>query len=94
MPGQVYEDGKVHVRSEPCDHCLLSRDRLVSGERARQLVSSTRATEGGAFICHRGQVSAEHTAICRAWWDRFADEDAVLRLAKGMGIVVEVHPSV
>jgi len=86
----LYEDGKVHVRAEQCDHCLLSRDRLVSGRRARQLVADSRATVGGSFICHRDQVSDEHVAICRAWFDRYGDDDTILRLAVAMGIIAYV----
>lgn len=83
---EVYRDGRIHVRSEQCANCLLSRDRLVPGERARQLIAETRATAGGSFICHRSQVSDEPEAICRAWWDRFAMEDPVLR----MGVVMDI----
>ncbi|AWN07782.1 hypothetical protein HOT31_gp111 [Microbacterium phage Hendrix] len=84
---EVFRDGKVHVRAEQCDHCLLSRDRLVSGERARQLIAETRAQKAGSFICHRHQVSDEPEAICSAWFERFAGEDMVLRMAIAMGVV-------
>ena len=86
----VYEEGRVHVRATECDHCLLSADRLVSGKRARELITSTRATAGGSFICHRSQISDEHEAICRAWFDRFAGEDPILHLAVAMNIITEV----
>jgi len=90
MPGEVYEDGKVHVRAKQCANCLLSKDRLVPGQRARQLIEETRSNVGGSFICHKGQVSEEHTSICRAWWDRYAQEDPILRLAVAVDIVKEV----
>lgn len=89
---EVFRDGKVHVRTERCDHCLLGSDRIVSGDRARDLVATTRASEGGSFICHKSQISDEPEAICRGWWDAFADEDWVLRLAKAMDIVEYVEP--
>lgn len=78
----VYYDGMVHVRARQCDRCLFSRYRLVSGARARAIVRSIEAAQpGGSFICHRGQVSDEPTSICRAWWDRYAMSDILLRLA-------------
>jgi hypothetical protein len=86
----VYRDGAVHVRAEQCANCLLSRDRLVDGARARDLIRETRAAEGGSFVCHRSQVSDEPEAICRAWWDRYAMEDMTLRMAVAFGIVKEV----
>lgn len=84
---EVFRDGKVHVRGSQCDACLLSRDRLVSGARARDLISSTRETDGGSFICHKSQVTAEPESICGAWFERFADEDPILSLAKAMGVI-------
>lgn len=83
----IYRDGHVHVREKQCDRCLLSKDRLVPGGRARQIIEDTRAAEGSSFICHRNLVSDEPEAICRAWWDRFADEDSILRLAMYFEIV-------
>lgn len=88
----VYRDGKVHVRAKKCDHCLFSAHRLVSGERARELVASTRNEEGASFICHRSQISDEPQAICSAWWDAYAEEDNIMRLAMVTGIVVRIDP--
>jgi hypothetical protein len=83
----VYRDGKVHVRASQCDHCLLSKDRLVDGERARDIIRETRERDGGSFICHRNQVSDEPEAICATWFERFGDEDPVLRVAAAMGVI-------
>jgi hypothetical protein len=89
--GEVYDNGRVHVRRERCDRCLFSADRLVSGRRARELVSSTRSTEAGSFVCHRSSIyPQEHTAICRVWFDRYAMEDWVFRLAVALKIIEEV----
>jgi len=86
---EVYRNGKVHVRGSQCGNCLYSKDRLVPGKRARQLTADTRAVSGSSFICHRSQVSDEGEAICRVWFDQFADEDPILRLAKAMNVIEE-----
>lgn len=85
---QVYRDGKVHVRAEQCDHCLFSPDRLVDGSRARDLIAAARKEDGGTFVCHRSAVSDEGQAICRKFWDAYWTEDAILRLAVHMDVVV------
>jgi hypothetical protein len=85
---EVYRDGKVHVRADPCDHCLLSRARLVPGARARELIDSTRTESGATFVCHRNQVTDTPPAICARWWDAFAMDDPILRLAVLMDVVV------
>ena len=86
----VFRDGYVHVRAESCDRCLLSKDRLVSGARAREIIEHTRATQAGSFICHKSQVSDEPEAICGAWFDRFAGEDPVLRLAIATDVIKRI----
>ena len=86
----VYRDGFVHVRAEPCDRCLFSKDRLVSGARAREIITDTRSKEAASFICHKHQVSDEPAAICGAWFDAFADEDPVLRLAIAMDVIKRI----
>lgn len=85
---EVYRDGLVHVRAEQCDRCLFSKDRLVPGSRARALIASARETPGGSFVCHRAHVSDEGQAICCKFWDEYAMEDGILRLAIHQGIVV------
>ena len=75
----VAYDGAVWVRSKPCEHCLFSKDRLVEGKRARDIINETRLTVGSTFVCHKSQVSDEPTSICRAWFDHYAQEDAILK---------------
>ncbi len=86
----VYRDGKLHVRAEQCGNCLYSKDRLVDGARARDITAETRGTEGGSFVCHRSQVSDEPEAVCSVWFDRFAEEDAIMRLAIAADIVERI----
>lgn len=40
------------VMSRACDQCLFSKDRIVSGGRAAQIIRKTRA-ENSHFICHK-----------------------------------------
>lgn len=89
---EIYRDGKVHVRAAQCDHCLYSRDRLVSGERARELTADTRAESGSSFICHRSQISDEPEAICAVWFERFGREDWIIRTAIAAEIIAFVGP--
>jgi hypothetical protein len=91
MP-DVYVNGRVRVRAEQCDACLFSKNRLVEGRRALEIIRSTRAQpdDGASFVCHKGQVSEEPDSICRVWFDRYARDDAVLRLAIAMNIIEEV----
>lgn len=88
-PGNTYRDGKVHVASDKCDACLLSPQRLVSGQRAAEIVRATKDEPGATFTCHKGTLSGEDM-ICRAWYDKFAKDDPILQLAESMGVIQEV----
>lgn len=86
----IYENGRIHVRDKACDKCLFGKERLVDGRRAREIVTNTRRQVGGSFVCHRSQLYDEHDAICAVWFERFAQEDVVLRLAVAMGVIERV----
>lgn len=92
----IYRDGKVHVLREECATCIFKpHDRPVSGKRVAGMVRETIAKEGSTVVCHStlynadGKKDQEH-AICRGWYDRLADRDNPLRLAKAMNIIEEV----
>jgi hypothetical protein len=46
-------------------------------------------------VCHstlyKDTGPARH-AICRGWYDRFAERDRILRLALAMGVIIEQDP--
>lgn len=88
----IYRDGKVHVLSEMCSTCIFRpATRPVSGARVAGMVRDTKDTPGATVPCHHTlgylEEDAEHNAICRGWWDRFADADPILRLAVAMDVV-------
>jgi hypothetical protein len=87
----LYRDGEVHVLAEECATCIFRpHTRPVDGARVAGMVRDTLAEEGSTVVCHSTlyREDVKH-AICRGWWDRLADRDPILRLAKAMEIVVE-----
>lgn len=90
----IYRDGEVHVLSEKCATCIFRpHERPVDGARVAGMVRDTMDTEGATVVCHKTiYTEGIDNAICRGWWDRFADRDNTLRLAQAIGIVVEDDP--
>ena len=90
----VYRDGQVHVLSEKCATCIFRpHERPVSGARVAGMVRATKDEPGATVVCHHTLYrDVDEHAICRGWWDRFAVEDPILRLAVATGIVVEQAP--
>lgn len=88
----VYRDGRVHVLSEECDTCIFRpKTRPVDGKRVAEMVRETMDTDGSTVICHSTLYGDRDNAICRGWYDRLADRDPILQLARTLG-VVEFQP--
>lgn len=83
----VFRGNEVHVMAERCSTCIFhpgNRMSLTKG-RVRQMVHSCLSTVGGNIPCH--QTLDADQAICRGYWDGYADRDTLLRAAVGLGIV-------
>lgn len=93
----VFRDGRVHVLSEECATCIFKpATRPVLGARVAEMVRDTMAEDGATVVCHstlfESDPSEQENAICRGWFDRFADKDAIMRRARAFDIITEVPP--
>ena len=91
----VYRDGAVHVMAERCATCIFRPGNLMSLNpgRVKSMVDMCLDDEAGAgnIPCHEttyGQCSGE--AICRGFWDGYADRQGMLTMATRLGLVREV----
>lgn len=77
------------LAARPCDQCLTTRRRIVSGERAAEIVRSCRKKDKH-FQCHKGSIAGLNLH-CRGVHDRYPDR--AYRFAVAFGIEVrEVDP--
>lgn len=72
------------LMAEPCGQCLTTKNRIVPGARAAQIIRDCREQDT-KFICHKTKATAcrgVHDAIggCRAY-----------RMARAFGIAVVEH---
>lgn len=80
----------LHLASKQCDQCLLSRSRIVSGERAAEIIKGCRR-DGVHFQCHKGSIAGVNLH-CRGYHDRFGSRAHGFAVAMGIP-VVEVDPN-
>lgn len=73
------------LASHPCGQCLTTRNRIVSGERAAELVRECRAS-GHHFVCHKGSIAGLNVH-CRGVHNRFPSRAHQLAVALGIPIV-------
>lgn len=71
------------LASHPCGQCLTTKNRIVSGKRAAEIVRGCRQT-GNHFICHKS--GAGEIVHCRGVHDRFGSN--VHRFAVAVGIQI------
>lgn len=86
----TYRDGKVHVLAEKCATCIFNpHTRPVEGKRVAELIRDTKDEAGATVTCHSTLYKGgeEKNAICKGWYDNFADKDDVLILAKAMDVI-------
>jgi hypothetical protein len=72
------------VMSRACDQCLFSKERIVSGERAAEVIRKTRE-RNCHFICHKSDDTAchEHHKL---------GIGQMSRIAERMGFVTWIDP--
>lgn len=73
------------VFKEPCKNCLLSKDRIVSAGRAKEIIKDC-AVNQTYFICHKASMKGKETC-CKTFFDNLSHLSNVARLAKGIGAV-------
>lgn len=71
------------LASHPCGQCLTTKNRIVPGKRAAQIVRDCRQT-GNHFICHKS--AAGEIVHCRGVHDRFGSNAHRFAVAVGIPI--------
>lgn len=73
----------LKVCAKACDECLFTKRRIVSDERAAEVLEDCKRT-GRYFICHK-HSTAGSAAVCRRFFD--AQTETTCQLAQRLGFV-------
>ena len=77
------------VYDKPCKNCLMSKDRIVSGERAKDIIKDC-AQNQTYFICHKSSIEGGEVC-CRNFFDKLSHLSKLATFAKGVGAVEQVQ---
>lgn len=84
-------DGKLYLAKHCCDQCLTTPQRIVSGERAAEIIRDCKR-DNTHFFCHKGTIAGKRIH-CRGVHDALGPSQAY-RFAKAFKIpIVEVDPN-
>lgn len=75
------------VMARECDQCLVTKDRIVSGKRAAQIIGNCRR-ENKHFICHKSTEGRD--IACAGVHEMMIGQ--MSRIAERLGMVVRVDP--
>ena len=74
-----------NVYSQSCKNCLLSKDRIVSLERAKTIVGECLEKQTH-FICHQSSMEGGEVC-CHRFYKKFKDKIAKLQIFERLNMI-------
>ncbi len=69
-----------------CFHiCLLSKDRIVSPKRAKDLLNEI-AEKQSYFVCHKASMNGQEI-VCKTFFDKLGHRSQMIRIAERLNAV-------
>lgn len=75
-----------NVYEKCCGNCLLSTERIVSPQRAKDLVKDC-LQQDTYFVCHKSTMQDDGGTCCKAFYDKFGQQINLVRIAQRLGVV-------
>ena len=81
----------LKVFKECCNNCLLSKDRIVSGARAKEIIKGC-VRDQTHFVCHKASIKGEEI-VCKTFFDQFGIYSQMARIAERLNALEFVEQS-
>jgi len=75
----------MKVYDKQCSQCLFSKNRIVSKERASEIIKGC-VNDQSHFICHKATIEGKDI-MCRGYYDKLGHHSQNLRIAQRLNIV-------
>ena len=75
----------LKVYQECCHNCLLSKDRIVSPKKAKQLLEEIKEKQS-YFVCHKASMNNEEI-VCKKFFDELGHQSQMIRIAERLNAV-------
>lgn len=73
----------MKVFESPCKNCLLSPDRIVSGKRAKEILTKC-ARDQSHFICHKASMDGKDVC-CHTYYTTLGYKSQLIRIMQRIG---------
>ena len=75
----------LRVYSSSCKNCLLTKNRLVSPQRAKDILSGCKENQTH-FICHKATMEDEEI-VCSTFYTKLGEHSQMVRIAKRLNMI-------
>ena len=75
----------LKVYKECCHNCLLTKDRIVSPKRAKDLLEEI-SEKQSYFVCHKASMNGEEI-VCKNFFDKLGHQSQLIRIAERLNAV-------
>lgn len=80
----------MKVFKQCCNNCLLSKDRIVSPQRAKQIVKDCIENQTH-FICHKATMNGAQNIVCKKYFDTLGQNSQLIRIAQRLNMIQMVE---
>lgn len=82
----AFDPGSFLVAEKRCAQCLYTKNRIVSEDRAAQLIAECKES-GSYFVCHKGSLTGNDQLCCNGYYEDAKDTAKVILLARALHVV-------
>ncbi len=75
----------IQVYHECCNQCLLSKNRIVSASRVKEIINGC-VKKQTHFICHKASIEGKDI-LCKTYFDKFGHYSQMVRIAERLNMV-------
>lgn len=75
----------MQVYKEPCKNCLLSKDRIVSPERMKEIIKGC-IQKQTHFVCHKASMNGENVC-CKTFFDKLGQHSQLVRISERLNMI-------
>jgi hypothetical protein len=75
----------MEVYKECCNQCLLSKNRIVSAKRVKEIIQGC-VRDQSYFICHKATIDGKEIC-CKSYFDKFGHFSQMVRISERLNML-------
>lgn len=76
----------LKVYKECCNNCLFSKNRIVSSQRAKEIIKDCIGNQN-YFVCHKATMKGDEEIVCSAFYNKIGYKSQMIRIAQRLNVI-------